>query len=54
VVGPPPKRWEDEQEWRKWNKLHLLGQTKDRAKIRSTTFDGVARAMATQWTTKSN
>jgi len=31
-------------------RIHLLPKTKDRAKIRSKTFPGIAKAMATQWT----
>jgi len=31
-------------------RLHLLPKTKDRAKIRSKTFLGIAKAMAEQWT----
>ena len=30
-------------------KLHLLPKTKDRAKLRSKTYSGIAQAMATQW-----
>jgi len=30
-------------------RLHRLPKTKDRAKIRSKTFPGIAKAMATQW-----
>jgi len=30
-------------------RLHLLPKTKDRAKLRSKTFSGIAAAMATQW-----
>lgn len=31
-------------------RLHRLPKTKDRAKLRSKTFPGIAKAMATQWT----
>lgn len=31
-------------------RLHRLPKTKDRAKLRSKTFSGIAKAMATQWT----
>lgn len=31
-------------------RIHLLPKTKDRAKIRSKTFKGIAKAMADQWT----
>lgn len=30
-------------------KLHWLGPSKNRAKLRSRTYDGIANAMATQW-----
>ena len=31
-------------------RMHLLPKTKDRAKLRSKTYKGIARAMAEQWT----
>lgn len=31
-------------------RIHLLPKTKDRAKLRSKTYSGIAKAMATQWT----
>ncbi|MDC3237408.1 hypothetical protein OAT93_01605, partial [bacterium] len=31
-------------------RMHLLPNTKDRAKLRSKTYPGIAEAMATQWT----
>lgn len=34
-------------------RLHLLPKTKDRAKLRSKTYPGIAKAMAEQWTIKS-
>jgi len=30
--------------------MHLLPKTKDRAKLRSKTYSGIAQAMAKQWT----
>jgi hypothetical protein len=37
------------QEWRAWNSIHLMGETKRRAKERSRTFSGIADAMVQQW-----
>ena len=33
-------------------RIHLLPKTKDRAKLRSKTYSGIAQAMADQWTCK--
>lgn len=34
----------------RFQKMHLLPKTKDRAKLRSKTYKGIAKAMAEQWT----
>jgi hypothetical protein len=34
----------------RFQKMHLLPKTKDRAKLRSKTYPGIAKAMANQWT----
>ena len=33
----------------RFQRMHLLPKTKDRAKLRSKTYPGIAKAMATQW-----
>lgn len=45
-VGPPPK---DRTERLKWQDCWLASPSKDRAKIRSKTYSGIAQAMADQW-----
>ena len=37
------------QEWKKWNRVHKLPPTPDRAKLRSWWFPKIAEAMADQW-----
>ena len=36
-------------EWKAWNKVHLMPPGPDRWKKRSTTYKGIAQAMAEQW-----
>lgn len=43
----PPKK--DTQAYKDWSKVHYASPGKDRWKLRSTTFPGVADAMANQW-----
>jgi hypothetical protein len=43
----PPKAGTPEH--RKWSHVHMASPGPDRWKIRSKTFDGIGRAMATQW-----
>jgi hypothetical protein len=43
----PPKKGTDEH--KKWSWVHRMPPTPDRAKLRSTTFKGIAEAMANQW-----
>jgi hypothetical protein len=40
------KQWKEEREWQR---LHYLPPTEDRAKLRSITYRGIAKAMADQW-----
>lgn len=47
----PPKS--ETPEHKEWNYLHYLPPSKDRWKIRSKTFQGIANAMAEQWGDKS-
>ena len=46
IVGPPPK---DAGERKAWQRVHFLPPSADRWQLRSTTFDGIADAMAEQW-----
>ncbi|MCE3278055.1 MAG: cytosine methyltransferase [Bacteroidetes bacterium] len=46
VVGPPPK---DKKERKKWAKVHRMPPGPERAKLRSKTYSGIAKAMAEQW-----
>jgi hypothetical protein len=46
IVGPPPT---DPVERRKWAKVHQAAPGPDRWKLRSTTYAGIADAMASQW-----
>jgi len=46
-VLTPPKAGTDEH--KRWSKVHRCPPGADRAKIRSTFFPGIARAMAYQW-----
>ncbi len=48
IVGPPPKNMTKEEK-KKWNKVHYASPGKDRWKIRSKTYSGIAAAMAEQW-----
>jgi hypothetical protein len=36
-------------EWKRWNKVHWMSPSPDRARERSRTFHGIAEAMAMQW-----
>jgi len=45
IVGPPPKC---EVERRQWAKVHRAPPSADRWKIRSMTYDGIAKAIAAQ------
>lgn len=46
VLTPPVNT---DPDWKKWNSIWLAPPGKDRWKIRSLTFDGIAEAMAEQW-----
>lgn len=47
IVGPPPT---DKKERNKWDDVHRkMGNVPERAKFRSKTFTGIAKAMAEQW-----
>lgn len=46
IVGPPPK---DKEEKKKWAKVHRMPPGPDRSKQRSKTYEGIAKAMAEQW-----
>lgn len=46
IVGPPPK---DKKEKKSWNRLHYLPPSADRAKLRSKTYQGIADAIAKQF-----
>lgn len=48
VVGPPPKN-PTASEKARWQRIHMLGQSKARGKLRSITYEGIAEAMASQW-----
>lgn len=37
------------ESWSVMQKIHMMGESKARAAKRSTTFEGIAKAMATQW-----
>lgn len=47
IVGPPPK---DKAERNKWQDVWMASPSPDRERLRSVTYAGVAKAMATQWT----
>ena len=46
-ILPRPKKGTDE--WKAWNKVHLMAPGPDRWKNRSRTYEGIASAMAAQW-----
>lgn len=46
VVGPPPK---DRGERLKWQDTWMASPGPDREKLRSITYEGIAKAMAAQW-----
>jgi hypothetical protein len=48
MVGPPPKNMTAEEK-RSWHRIHMTAPSKDRWKIRSTTYKGIAEGMANQW-----
>ena len=48
MVGPPPKNMTPEER-REWCKVHMAPPSKDRWKMRSLTYSGIAKAMAEQW-----
>lgn len=48
IVGPPPKNMTPEER-RKWHKVHMTAPSKDRWKIRSVTYQGIADCMAETW-----
>jgi len=45
----PPRRADDPARHAAWSMIHRASPGKDRAKMRSRTFPGIARAMAAQW-----
>jgi len=45
----PPKKEEDPEEHKRWSAIHMASPGPNRAKIRSKSFPGMARAMAMQW-----
>lgn len=50
IVGPPPKSKDmTPEEKRSWHRIHMTAPSKDRWKIRSTTYKGIAEAFANQW-----
>lgn len=49
IVGPPPKIMTPEEK-REWHKVHFASPGKDRWKVRSRFFPGIAQAMADQFT----
>jgi hypothetical protein len=48
IVGPPPKNLTPEEK-RTWHRIHMTAPSKDRWKIRSTTYKGIGEAFANQW-----
>ena len=46
-VLPRPEKGTDQ--WKKWNRVHKLGPSPERAKLRSWRFPKIAAAMAEQW-----
>ena len=46
-VGPPPKR--DDPERKKWEKIWRMSPSPNRSQDRSRTYQGIANAMADQW-----
>jgi len=48
VVGPPPKNMTPEEK-RTWNRIHYMSPGKDRGHLRSITYEGIAKAFASQW-----
>ncbi len=50
IVGPPPK---DKEERKKWAKVHNCSPGPERSKIRSKTYEGIAKALAEQYGGKS-
>lgn len=46
MVGPPPK---DKEERKSWEKIWRMPPSEDRAKLRSKTYQGIAEAMANQY-----
>lgn len=49
VVGPPPK---DPEERKLWARVHRMGPSELRSKLRSETYSGIAEAGAEQWFTE--
>lgn len=45
----PPKKAEEEARHREWSMIHFASPGPHRARDRSRTFPGIARAMAEQW-----
>ena len=45
----PPRQSDDPQTHAAWSQIHRASPGKDRAKLRSRTFPGIAAAMALQW-----
>jgi hypothetical protein len=43
----PPKKGTDDH--KRWSAIHRASPGPDRWKLRSTTYNGIAKAMATQW-----
>lgn len=42
-------KWKNTTPENEWNKMHYMGPSKDRWKLRSETYQGIADAMAEQW-----
>lgn len=47
----PPRKSDDPRAHAAWSKIHRASPGPDRARLRSETFPGLARAMALQWST---
>lgn len=47
IIKPPKYKTVEEQ--REWNKVHRMPESKKRSKERSRFYDGIAKAMAEQW-----
>jgi hypothetical protein len=45
----PPRKADQPTEHARWSMIHRASPGKDRARLRSRTFPGIARAMALQW-----